>query len=187
MDLHKERPLNFSYQGHFLKTMHQSYFMHANPFLFFNWICAWMYCKLLLMMGCRIGSSYGQQYNGPRALGASSPPYLYSRSPPYLYSHTASNLIILADWYLWRPLPLKIAKEKWLRAPEWFLLRVCSWEFSLQGKMNEWLPRKKGSLLLWCGWGQTHIPFSLKPKSSNILFLGKAERKRTLGKSGSGH
>lgn len=71
MDFHKESSLNFSYKGHFFKTMHQSYFMHANLFLLLSWICAWKYCKLFLKMDCRIDSSYGQQYNGTGTLGAS--------------------------------------------------------------------------------------------------------------------
>lgn len=64
--------------------------MYANPFLLFNWICAWMSHELLLKMDCRIGSSYGQQYNDTDTLGASS--------PPYTYFNTAPNLNWLADY-----------------------------------------------------------------------------------------
>lgn len=59
--------------------------MHANPFLLFNWICAWMYCKLLLGMGGRIDSSYRQQYDGTGVLGAGSPLHLYSQTASRLF------------------------------------------------------------------------------------------------------
>lgn len=63
--------------------------MHANPSLLFNWIYAWMCCKLLLEMDYRIDSSYGQQYNGTSTLGASS--------PPHHYFYIASKLILVAE------------------------------------------------------------------------------------------
>lgn len=155
--------------------------MHANPFLLFNWICAWMYCKLLLMIGCRIGSSYGQQYNG-------LPTFIPRQPPISSYSLTGQHKgLLITQKEALKTSALQNCKGEMIKSS-----RMISIEglflgiLSLQGKRNESLPGKKGYLLLWCGWAWPHTPWSLKAKFSNILFLGEDKWKRTLGKSGSG-